>query len=517
MRHAYPGNRTAIRLKSYLWGAAATDSLVVTLDGSTISTVSNPSQYQETVLQIANLSVGSHTLYVSLDNVAGTSRVNWTETISKPAAGTPLVAIDENNNLVKGGHKIFPITQWMMNADNINLFLRGGYINNSGFTSQYAASYSESQYQSYLEGSDPLLGLNCLSTNVMAVGPGSDRGGDYNTIGAYAAALSTHPCVLGWFGYDEASVNGTPTSSLTALVANVHAADNNHPVFYDDATFPYLHQEWYYPTLVADVYSSDNYPICYSNPYWNSGQRTFTDWVHQLDREGNANYWLVPNVNVIEAVVLNPSNYPNFICTSSNHDGTTLTSPIIYNESWMAIIHGRKGLAWYNDVYPPYNAGYNPVCASSTSVGCFPPNPNLGIGEVVSTVAAITPDSLLGYTTRTVSSNQTTSCTVGGAMGQRVDASISEDSNYVWVYAARLTDPGCNASESTASPLSATLTVSGMIGSNQVTVVNESRTLTATSGVITDSFAPWAVHIYQISKSTGNVPAPPVLLRPVVR
>ena len=511
VRHAYPGNRTAFRAKTYLWGAASTDSLVTSVDGSVVSTIPAPGTYQEPVIGMTTLSAGTHTLTVTLNNSSGSARVSWSESFSKPSAGTPLVGIDENNNLVRNGKKLFPITPWLMNADNVNLWLSGGYINANGFLSQYANSYSVSQYKTFLEGTDTSSALNCLSSGTLSIGPGTGRGGDYNTIAAYASALSTESCVLGWFGYDEASVNGIATSTLTALVSNVHAVDNNHPVFYDDATFPYLHQEWYYPTQVADVYSSDNYPICYSNPFWTVGQRTFTDWVHDLDREALANYNLVPNWNIIEAVRLDTANYPNFNCTSTNQAGTALSSPIIYNEAWMAIIHGRKGLSWYNDAYPSYGGGYSPVCSADTSMACFPANPTTqGIGLVTAQVAAITPDSLLGYSTRTVSTNQTKSCVVGGSTGARVDASVSEDSNYIWIYAARLTDPSCSSSENTLAALSTTITVSGLTGSAVVTDwVNSTRTLSATNGSFTDTFAPWGVHIYRISKSSLTAPAPP--------
>ncbi|MDR3763325.1 MAG: hypothetical protein P4M01_04445 [Acidobacteriota bacterium] len=518
VRHAYPGNRTAFRAKTYLWGAASTDTLVTTVDSSVVSSITAPGNYQEPVIGMTSLAAGTHTLTVSLNNSSGTTRESWTEAFSKPAAGTPTIGIDENNNLVHNGNKLFPITPWLMNADNVNGWLSAGYINANGFLSQYANSYSVSQYKTFMEGTDTSAALNCLSTGTLSIGPGTGRGGDYNTIGAYASALTNEACVLGWFGYDEASVNGIATSTLTALASNVHAVDNNHPVFYDDATFPYLHQEWYYPTLVADVYSSDNYPICYSNPFWNVGQRTFTDWVHDLDREANANYNLVPNWNIIEAVRLDTSNYPNFVCTSANHDATALSSTIIYNEAWMAIIHGRKGLSWYNDAYPSGTTTYSPVCSADTSMACFPANPSTqGIGLVTGQIASITPNSLLGYTTRTVSTNQTTNCVYGGNTGTRVDASVSEDSNYIWIYAARLTDPGCSSTENSLSALSTTITVSGLSGSSTVADwVTSNRTFSMTNGAFTDTFSPWGVHIYRISKSNLTAPAAPTNVQSTV-
>jgi hypothetical protein len=64
--------------------------------------------------------------------------------------------------------------------------------------------------------------------------------------------------------------------------------------------------------------------------------------------------------------------------------------------------------------------------------------------------------------------------------------------------------------------LSTQITVSGLSGSATVTVVGESRTLTATNGVFTDSFSPYTQHIYQIPNSSDPPPAPPSGLTAVV-
>jgi hypothetical protein len=55
-----------------------------------------------------------------------------------------------------------------------------------------------------------------------------------------------------------------------------------------------------------------------------------------------------------------------------------------------------------------------------------------------------------------------------------------------------------------AEATSAQFTVGSLSGSSPVVVLDESRTLQAQSGVFSDGFAPWDVHLYQIPM--GEVP-----------
>jgi hypothetical protein len=53
--------------------------------------------------------------------------------------------------------------------------------------------------------------------------------------------------------------------------------------------------------------------------------------------------------------------------------------------------------------------------------------------------------------------------------------------------------------------LSTTLSVSGSSYSGTVTVLNESRTVSASGGSFTDTFNPYAVHLYQFTDSGVTV------------
>lgn len=68
----------------------------------------------------------------------------------------------------------------------------------------------------------------------------------------------------------------------------------------------------------------------------------------------------------------------------------------------------------------------------------------------------------------------------------------------------RLTLQSLLCGERTNGHVPAQLSVSGMTGTSTVTVYGESRTLSATDGVFSDSFAPNDVHIYQFGGSTAT-------------
>ena len=489
IRHAYPGNRISMKIQTYIWGAAGTDSLVSSIDGTPFSTIANPGMYQAPVLTVSTLSAGNHTLLVALKDSGGSTRSSATETIASSGA-VPLAGLDQNNNFVVGGHKVFPISGWFTQGASALNWFNAGYTNSEGWASEYSTSYSQSQFSSYIHGAD----LNCAANGIPVIGPLNTRintanGSNCGTSGgttcatdyaAYASAMSTDACMLAWSGFDEASVNGWTVPQMLGAVSGVHANDNNHPIIYDDASIPYLGLTRYYPTLLADVYSSDNYPLCYHNLFASQGKNV-ASWVSMLDRDTRANYGLVPDLVVLELY--------KFYASPSGFDCTNVTGTTVYNQAWLSVIHGRKGISWY-DNGSENSTGYGPACANGTSVDCFPANPSTHIGKFTGQIASITPDSVLaGPGTRTVTSNRTTP-------GSRVDVLVTDDGVHTWVFAARLTDIIADPSEATAAPLSTTITVAGLT-SGTVTVYDESRTLSISGGAITDSFDPYGVHIYE--------------------
>src|SRR6185437_16160109 len=152
---------------------------------------------------------------------------------------------------------------------------------------------------------------------------------------------------------------------------------------------------------------------------FHSQGKQMSDWVDEMDRENRANYGLVPTWNIIELYKqLNAS----FDCTTSNAiTHTAISAPTMYNEAWMAVIHGRKGVSWYDNGVGSYTQ-----CSSDAAGNCFPANPQNHIGKFTHDIATITPDVVLAAPTgRTVISNQTTKCNPSGpVLGTRVDATV---------------------------------------------------------------------------------------------
>ena len=84
----------------------------------------------------------------------------------------------------------------------------------------------------------------------------------------------------------------------------------------------------------------------------------------------------------------------------------------------------------------------------------------------------------------------------------RVDTMIRESGGVVYVFAARITEPapitGSLYQGVEPDSITPTFTVSGLTGSNTVTVYGENRTVSLTDGKFTDTFVKNSVHIYKI-------------------
>ena len=502
VRHADPHARIKMRIQSYLWGTVSTDSLISSIDGTPFSTITDPGTFQDPVLDVSQLPAGNHTLTVALKDAGGTPKATWTETLYF-AGGIPLIGIDENNNLVKGGHKIFPVTPWFMGPSNTLSWLTAGYINAAGWAGEWSPNYSTTQYNTYMHTS-----LNCDSNGLLVAGPFHARAGDgilANDVANYTAYASTFQddtCVLAWTAYDEAQVNdirggdASASDHMMKTYAAVKASDKNHPLWYDDASFPWLNLTWYHPRLVADVYSSDNYPLCYQNTYKSNG-KTFADWIRMMNRDSQANYGLVPDLVVLELY--------KFVYAPSQFDCRPVTAASVFNQAWLSVIHGRKGVTWYDN--GAATTGYAPVCADDNATSCFPAQPERHIGRFVSQIARITPDVILGTAPQKLVTSDRT------AAGSRVDIAVRESGSTLWIFAARVTDIIRDPAEATASPLTTAFAIAGL-GSANVEVFDEGRTLQINGGMFTDTFDPYEVHIYRIPISKS--PAPPTAMRATV-
>jgi hypothetical protein len=156
-------------------------------------------------------------------------------------------------------------------------------------------------------------------------------------------------------------------------------------------------------------------------------------------------------------------------------------------EAWLAVIHGLKGIQWWG-----------PAGWTTESTGQW-----AAMARFKTLVSAFQ-NVILSPTTLKVNSNQT-------VPHSRVDATVRDDANNIYVFAARLSDVG----ESSDPTITATLTVSGADYSGPAIVATENRTAQVSSGAVTDTFAPSAVHIYCFPKNPSSPLAPCPIYPPI--
>lgn len=164
-----------------------------------------------------------------------------------------------------------------------------------------------------------------------------------------------------------------------------------------------------------------------------------------------------------------------------------ITPPEMNWAVWSSIIHGARGLIWFNNTFGgPGDSGndiadsYFQDVQSGNSVSITGQMTTTD-DEVESLASAINSPQMLNYVT--VSPTDTT---FGG-----IETRATDDGGNYYIFS------DTRDAESTTG-ISATFTVAGSY-SGPVTVVGENRTVTATDGVFSDTFANAStVHIYEI-------------------
>jgi hypothetical protein len=256
-----------------------------------------------------------------------------------------------------------------------------------------------------------------------------------------------------------------------------HKNDPNHPVILNLAGYPNSNVRnrrsgWHYPIvpnsgeLPADVYSFDMYPLIYEK-----GGFTVAQWVDQIDRLDRYTFGLVPWYTFVEGGIQPCPDPP--VCTG----GHGPSAAQVTSEAWLAVIHGIKGISWWGPL------AYIDV-ERKAAMGAFTSRIN-NLKDVI-----------LSTTTRTVSSDQI-------SPHSRVDVMVRENAATIYVFAARLSDIG----EENDPTIFAQLTISGL-GDAVASVYGDGRTVPVATGTLTDRFAPFDVHIYEIPKLRPR-PAPP--------
>jgi hypothetical protein len=481
VRYPNTAARSGMPVDVTLFGQTASDQLVASVDGSEVyHKTGSMTGHERFSVILSSLNVGDHAFQVQLQNSGGTPKAAFNSTLHKYLNGTSTVYIDENNIIHNSAAKYFFVAPFIDGQSEwANTWLANSSVNTYGWSAgwQDSYNYTKENFKSFIDSlGAPAIGpdsnfAGASGTNYSQYAPGATT-----TVAAYVNYVKSDPNLLMWswgdepdIGYGVGKSGDVSVETMAALTKTTHNNDANHPVITNHAGYPFSFianrtNNWYYPIvpnsveLSSDAYSFDMYPLIYSYDNW-----TVAQLVALFDEADRYTYGLVPWTTDIEAGV----------CSNGSCTGYGPTAKQVNMESWLAVIHGMKGITWWGP------AGWTIQDAAHWTV----------LSQFVTDTAHFK-DVILSTTNRTVASNKTT-------VHNRVDAMVKEDVNNVYVFASRLSDVGENSDPA----INAQLSVSGLTGSQTVTVYNEGRTLTATDGVFTDNFATSSVHIYQIPKS----------------
>jgi len=295
------------------------------------------------------------------------------------------------------------------------------------------------------------------------------------------------PAMFAWIWQDEPNMGGRtekvypPTLAAWAYIC--HREDPHHPAYNlflgNDWTKLYGNGLREYDYLASapffggkkwtqDIFSLDLYPIASrKHPSFNfADMGPYAVYTDAIDRVHRNNKNLVPVIPAVQT------------CRGAAVEvWPAISEEQVYMEAWLNVIHGAKGIAWFN-YFDMANTG------RWAAMKKFADQMNV-----------LAPIVLQPEPNRTVTSNAT-------APLNRVDTMLREKDGDIYIFSARVTepDPVPEVKYQGVEPESivAQFEISSLTGSATVEVVDEGRTLTAVDGLFTDTFAKCAVHIYKI-------------------
>ena len=303
---------------------------------------------------------------------------------------------------------------------------------------------------------------------------------DTNTPVALRAAVDTfrdHPALGIWKNFDEAWWGNVSEPDLQRGYDLIHQEDTNHPVEQSNAprgTVPDLQPY----NAAADIIMIDNYPVVASGvannpPITNTAVSQFGDWTHVLSQvaNGQKDFWM------IEQIAFSGTTPPN-----------TLVFPTFTQERFMAyqaIVNGARGLMFFGG-----NVASTLTNSTDAALGwnwtfwtnvLKPLTLQLSDGSPLLD-ALLVPDSQIPIS-------------FTGTVYPDIEFCAREAGTNLYLLATKR--EGVNAVNVTFAGLPVWAT-------NGTVLFESNRTVTATSGVFTDSFSQWAVHAYRFSYPGTN-------------
>jgi hypothetical protein len=150
------------------------------------------------------------------------------------------------------------------------------------------------------------------------------------------------------------------------------------------------------------------------------------------------------------------------------------------SETWLSLIHGANGIAYFIDTWQP-SFREDGIFADMTMVTAV-----TALNQQITSLAPeLNSASIPNLVTVTSSSSAT-----------QIDMVVKAHGTSIYVLSAI----------ARAGTTSGTFTIAGVTGSGKATVIGENRTVNVTAGAFTDAFAANDVHLYQIDFSTLTCP-----------
>jgi hypothetical protein len=326
-------------------------------------------------------------------------------------------------------------------------------------------------YLNYWYGEAPIDAMNALMTNLqrhgvtyLQTGNCFDRfpaGTNFNinNSDAYVQQLGAHPGSAGYYTIDECVSTMIP--GAFNQYTRLRRLDPDSITFSANFGNPDLHL-W---RDAADIISTDPYPLYAAEPAGGYNHRTVADWtVMARDTVKNAR----PIMTVLQ-----------FFKFTSLGRWPTLAE--MRNHAYMAIVEGARGLWWWSLGDNALKAVCSGWCAEKTAH-------MTKLKTLVNEIAALEPVLLADDAPGALRGNSNTNV--------KTRVKVVDGRGYVFAYNA------------TNSSQSATFTWNSAPGT--VTVNAENRTLGASSNSFTDTFGPFAAHVYVLGNGgSGGTPPPP--------
>jgi hypothetical protein len=291
-----------------------------------------------------------------------------------------------------------------------------------------------------------------------------------------------HPALGLWKNFDEAWWGGVSEADLQRGYEVIKQEDTNHPVVQTHAPRGTVSDLQPY-NAAADVLAVDVYPIVAGGsasnpPITNTQVSQVGDWTKELSQvaNGQKEYWM------IEQIAFSGTTPPSH----------TLVYPTFLQSRFMAyqaIINGARGVLFFGgNIAATLNAQDAPLGWNWTFWSNTLKQVVLELGDKgLLTDALVAPNSALPIT-------------MSGTTPPDVEFCVREAGASLYILASKREGPTVSVTFTNLPPWAI----------NGVVLYESPRTVTASSGQFTDSFAQWDVHVYRFSQSN----LPPVIIFP---